>query len=274
MAKGTNSQERVSFQRRREFPGIEVRSVEDSGDFRHYTPDYEFLCVGTWRGEIGRRHRSVLLDETGLVCSQPGEVVWGRSLTGGSRISLCIERDVLAAQLSEHGIDLANVRLKPFTRMSPRLRECLQRVLAAMDPSAARAELQTSLSEFVGVIASELIEGASNPSVRFASGRRDAERVREYLQNDPSVNVDLASVAKQMGVSRFRALRVFKRWYGLPPHAYQLRVRLGLVQKSLRDGLKPAEAAAEFGFFDQSHLTRHFRRLFGVTPAAYARIGG
>jgi transcriptional regulator GlxA family with amidase domain len=34
-----------------------------------------------------------------------------------------------------------------------------------------------------------------------------------------------------------------------------------------------AAVAHEVGFFDQSHLTRHFKRLLGVTPAAYARHG-
>ena len=71
--------------------------------------------------------------------------------------------------------------------------------------------------------------------------------------------------------SRFQALRAFKRRFGLAPHAYQLRVRLGLAQKSLREGMPPAHVAAELGFVDQSHFTRHFKQLVGVTPAKYAR---
>ncbi|HKO49526.1 MAG TPA: helix-turn-helix transcriptional regulator, partial [Polyangiaceae bacterium] len=80
-------------------------------------------------------------------------------------------------------------------------------------------------------------------------------------------------LAKQVGVSRFQALRTFKRRYGLPPHTYQLSVRLAFAQKALREGLQPADVAAQYGFFDQSHLTRHFKRLWGLTPAQYARLG-
>jgi len=76
-----------------------------------------------------------------------------------------------------------------------------------------------------------------------------------------------------VGLSRFQALRAFKRHYGMPPHAYQLRVRVGLAQRSLRAGGQPAQVAAEYGFVDQSHLTRHFKRLVGVTPAQYQRVG-
>ncbi len=81
----------------------------------------------------------------------------------------------------------------------------------------------------------------------------------------------LAELANETGQSRFQALRAFKRRFGLAPHAYQLRVRLGLAQKSLRDGIPPAHVAAELGFVDQSHFTRHFKHLIGVTPARYVR---
>jgi AraC-like DNA-binding protein len=93
------------------------------------------------------------------------------------------------------------------------------------------------------------------------------------LQQDVLATIDLRALASQTGMSRYQALRAFKRRYGLPPHAYQLRVRLGLAQQSLRDGVLPAHVAAEYGFVDQSHLTRHFKRLTGVTPTQYARVG-
>ena len=44
-----------------------------------------------------------------------------------------------------------------------------------------------------------------------------------------------------------------------------------MAQKSLREGVSPADVAAELGFVDQSHFTRHFKRLVGVTPARYVR---
>ena len=106
-----------------------------------------------------------------------------------------------------------------------------------------------------------------------ASSAKVGERIRERLEADQSGQIDLATLAHEVGLSRFAALRAFKRQFGLPPHAYRLQMRLGLARKSLRRGLKPAEVAAEYGFVDQSHLTRHFRRLFGITPAEYARIG-
>ena len=47
----------------------------------------------------------------------------------------------------------------------------------------------------------------------------------------------------------------------------------GLAQRSRRAGGPPAQVAAEHGFVDQSHVTRHFKRRVGVTPAQDQRVG-
>lgn len=35
------------------------------------------------------------------------------------------------------------------------------------------------------------------------------------------------------------------------------------------DGISPATAASEAGFCDQSHLSRHFKSVFGMAPGRY-----
>jgi len=94
--------------------------------------------------------------------------------------------------------------------------------------------------------------------------------MRECL-NEEGLHVDLETLAKRAGLSRFQALRAFKQRYGLPPHAYQLALRIGHARKLLREGATAADVAARCGFADQSHFTRHFKRINGVTPAQYAR---
>jgi AraC-like DNA-binding protein len=158
--------------------------------------------------------------------------------------------------------------------MSKDLKNRLDHVFGAILPGTTAMELESSVVEFVASMAGELVDRTSRPpSLRADSDWGAAEVVRACLSEDASATLDLTSLANQTGMSRFQALRAFKRRYGLPPHTYQLRVRLGLAQKSLREGLQPAHVAAEYGFVDQSHLTRHFKRMMGVTPAQYARIG-
>ena len=72
-------------------------------------------------------------------------------------------------------------------------------------------------------------------------------------------------------MSPFALLRAFRAETGLPPHAYLNQIRVRLARRLLDDGLAPAVVAAEAGFADQAHLTRHFKRVVGVPPGAYQR---
>jgi AraC-like DNA-binding protein len=112
---------------------------------------------------------------------------------------------------------------------------------------------------------------------RMADGRV-AARIRELIQDsagDPGGGEltadDLASAA---GCSRYTAYRAFRQAYGLAPSDYQRELRVRTARRLLTAGVEPALAAAEAGFADQAHLTRWFRRYYGVTPGAYRAAAG
>jgi AraC-like DNA-binding protein len=62
---------------------------------------------------------------------------------------------------------------------------------------------------------------------------------------------------------------VFKDRVGLTPHAYQDQLRVRRAKQLLDREVPIAQAAVEAGFYDQAHLTRHFKRVMGVTPGRY-----
>ena len=93
-----------------------------------------------------------------------------------------------------------------------------------------------------------------------------ARLVRTRLDEDQPT---LDSLAAELGTHPSHLVRVFRREYGLPPHRYVVGRRLDHARRLLLDGRPIAEVAAEAGFHDQSHLTRHFRALLGTTPGAY-----
>lgn len=70
-------------------------------------------------------------------------------------------------------------------------------------------------------------------------------------------------------LSRYHFIRKFKREAGLTPHQYVIQNRLRKAKELIRGKVPLALAAAEAGFFDQSHLNRWFKRNLGVTPLAY-----
>jgi AraC-like DNA-binding protein len=68
-------------------------------------------------------------------------------------------------------------------------------------------------------------------------------------------------------------VREFSRQFGISPHQYMTSRRIDLARGLLLDGMPPSLAAAEAGFYDQSHLSRHFRHVLGTSPGRYARSG-
>ncbi|WP_043728273.1 AraC family transcriptional regulator [Kutzneria sp. 744] len=65
-------------------------------------------------------------------------------------------------------------------------------------------------------------------------------------------------------------VRAFTRRFAIPPHQYMTGRRVEMARQLLLSGLPAGAVAAEVGFYDQSHLTRHFKRMLGVSPSRYA----
>lgn len=96
---------------------------------------------------------------------------------------------------------------------------------------------------------------------------RALARARDYLHANVRGRVSLADLCDVSGLGRYQLVRAFRRSYGLPPHAYQVQMRVADARRQLAAGTPPS--AVDAGFFDQAHLTRHFKRAYAVTPAAY-----
>jgi AraC-like DNA-binding protein len=96
-------------------------------------------------------------------------------------------------------------------------------------------------------------------------------RARAFLEAHYTQNVSLEQLSGIVGVSSFHLTRLFRETVGLPPHAYLNQVRIFQAKKLLTLGQPIAEVAFETGFADQSHLTRHFKRIVGVTPGQYSK---
>lgn len=95
-------------------------------------------------------------------------------------------------------------------------------------------------------------------------------RAKALLDDDGSAaNLSLAHLASEAGLSRFQLLRAFAAHHGLPPHAYLMQRRADAARRSIQAGTTLAEAALRAGYADQSHMTRDFRRRYGLPPSAF-----
>ena len=96
-------------------------------------------------------------------------------------------------------------------------------------------------------------------------------RVRERMQAEYAHELRLEELAAEVGLTTFQLIGLFKRAIGLTPHAYLTQVRLGIACRHLRSARPLADIATGVGFYDQSALTNHFKRCYGITPLQFAR---
>jgi AraC family transcriptional regulator len=98
---------------------------------------------------------------------------------------------------------------------------------------------------------------------------RKATALLEARMEEP---IGLDRLAAETGLSPFHFARAFKRTTGLPPHRYQIMLRIERAKDLLANSHRSiADVAAAVGYTDQSQLARLFRKEVGMTPLAYRR---
>jgi len=126
----------------------------------------------------------------------------------------------------------------------------------------------------VGAIADRLARRAGRQAapqpVHFYGTRLD--RARERLDAATDLSATAEDLEAATGLDRYTLARVFRARFGTSPHRYLVGRRLQLAKEAIAAGETLAEAALTGGFADQSHMTRHFKTRFGLTPGRYAQL--
>jgi AraC-like DNA-binding protein len=236
---------------------------------------HEGYCLGVIEaGALGFRYmgEAVVAPAGAVNLAIPGEVHTGQAAheAGWTYRMFYLDADLLnraASQISAKRVCLPFIRegvlFDPdLAAMIHRHHRCMQ------DPRTSTLEKETGLLALL----SRVIRQYSRPRLTERPSGSEPQAVgtaRDYIhahhQRDISVN-ELAAVC---GLSPYHFIRVFRRQTGLTPHAYLIQVRVQQARHLLRSGAVPSHAALAAGFFDQSHLTRHFKRIVGTTPGRY-----
>ncbi len=99
-----------------------------------------------------------------------------------------------------------------------------------------------------------------------------AHQIRDILHDHLFEDIGLEDISRMVGLDRYHIHRIFKSTFHLAPHQYLIQLRLTRARDLLARSISPAQVASDLCFSDQSHLSRWFKRCYGLTPAAYRKI--
>ncbi|GLO63846.1 AraC family transcriptional regulator [Vibrio sp. MACH09] len=112
--------------------------------------------------------------------------------------------------------------------------------------------------------------GSKKTNNKIYKEQKNNALVRDYLLQHWQDNVSLEALEALTGLSKYKLIRSFNAQYGVTPHQFLLLIKINQAKRLLQSGQNCADTALSCGFFDQSHLTRNFKRAFGIAPKRYS----
>ena len=218
---------------------------------------------GAIRYDLDRRAHGA---EPSMVSILPPHIVHdGRPATPGGyrKRVIYLEPEVVGESLIGAAVD------RPALAPDPALRRAvseLDRSLGCVDDGLEAETRLHLVAERIRAAMGE--EPVIDPDQRVVDAA--VEAFRGWLDARLFEPITMAEAAAELGAGPTQLARGFASAFGIAPHAYVITRRLEAARDRILDGAPLADVATEVGFFDQAHLTRHFKRFLGTTPGRFA----
>ncbi|MBJ7309498.1 AraC family transcriptional regulator [Rugamonas sp. CCM 8940] len=160
--------------------------------------------------------------------------------------------------------------IKDGISADPRLYAATNTLLQSMDSPIDALEEDDALFDLAHALSS--ISGVLQHKQNF--DYRAAETAREFIHSAMERTITLKELAEHSGRDRWSLSRDFRLLFGTSPYRYLTMRRLDLVKTLLIHGHSLVNAALSAGFTDQSHMSRHFSKTYGLAPSRWLKIRG
>ena len=152
---------------------------------------------------------------------------------------------------------------------SPRLTAALRPILADLEQPLAGLALDEALVGLADALAA--LDASARRPAPATPHRRAVARARDLLDTATGP-VTSAQLETASGLDRYALARHFRACLGTSPYRYWTLRRLERARGLFEQGAPLAEAAADCGFADQSHMTRQFKAAYGITPRRWLAL--
>lgn len=269
----------VTLQRPQGLAGVEVyRGVCRSSYPRQLPDSYRFGMVMRGTQEHLYRRQRRIVSEGRLLLMQPGEAVSGAAVDAAGFDWRMITLDTRLLRDAAEGVGLKDPDGPDFPEIVAQGEDLVRAFLRLHASLSVVASAETRDLERDAHLAAFLHDVISRCAKNRPSAQHEiacdsaVHHAREYLHDHYAADVSLSVLARVSGAdSTFRLVREFTRVVGLPPHAYQIHIRVQRAKRLLAAGAAIADVSLAVGFGDQSHLTRRFTPIVGITPGAFRR---
>ncbi|QBD82485.1 AraC family transcriptional regulator [Ktedonosporobacter rubrisoli] len=224
--------------------------------------------------QFGYRHRHHIAPVGSIVLINPGEMHTGSSATkdGWTYRALYPSPELLQRAASEI---VGKPRDFPFFGEAviddPELMAEIALTHRILEEQASSLERESRLLWMLARLIVRHADDHPQPGP-LPKEHQGLKRARAFLDEHYTENISLEQLAMVAQLSPFHLLRLFREQVHLPPHAYQLQLRIQRAKELLRSGMSGVDTALAVGFADQSHLTKHFKRIVGVPPGQYYKL--
>jgi AraC-like DNA-binding protein len=251
--------------------GIELQSGMNVSSYElpvHFHDDYQFMLVGSGAREITFRGDRHVFGGEYLTVVNPGESHSTRchGEHGSTFKTMRLPVSTWATDIS-NPTSISAGPLFPFEVENKYVSSVFRRLHEVVESEGKTLHSEELLAEFAEALLNSCRLRRRSSSPRGVERRLNL--VRSYIADNFAKSISLDELTSLAGMSKYHLLRCFADAFGMPPHAFQIRVRLNKAKAMLSTGIPIKQAAAMTGFTDPSHFGRHFVRLVGFMPRNY-----
>jgi AraC-like DNA-binding protein len=244
----------------------------------HFPPHvHEFFAFGVIDGgasDLRYRGASSVASAGAVVAIPPGQLHTGEPLgeAGWSYKMIYPGADLVAQALGrDAAVGAEDVFFPEAVMDDPPLAAEIRAVHAALTRVECPLHQDVALSRLLRLIVERHARSGAPASRLGAGAPRAVQIAKAYLEAHFDEPVRLAELAAVAGLSPFHLVRQFRRYAGMPPHAWLKHLRVRRARRMLQGGATLTGTAFGCGFSDQSHFGRTFKSVMGLSPGGYVR---